>query len=234
MPRRFTVSALLDRCRKRCDKVGDDSLTDADLQAHMSEVYGELYSIVAESGHRYFEYSSTITTTGATSYTEPSDHLGTVRVERVVNTTTGETTPLREIGPQEECYWNGSTGTARVFALVDDQLRLYPVPPSGETYHILYIPQPPDLTTYAGTDVVDVVSPAGEAFLIWGVAAIAKGQTEGDVSLALQQKEKAHETLLEWAVLRSFQVGIPREIASTDDTADYGRFDRDPAGWWNR
>jgi hypothetical protein len=228
------MATLVDRCRKRCDKNGDESLSDSDLKTLISEVYGELYSTVAETGHRYFETSSTITTTGAASYSEPSDHLGTVRVERVTNTTTGETSPLREVGPQEQCYWNGSTGTARVFALVDDQLYLYPKPASGETYHILYIPQPPDLSTYADADVVDVVSPAGESFLIWGVAAIAKGQTEGDVNLALQQKEKARELVLEWAVLRSFQVGIPREIANADEWSDYVGADRDPAGWWNR
>ena len=130
MPRRFTMSVLLDRCRKRADKVGDESLSDADLQALISEVYGELYSLVAETGHRYFETYATISTTGAASYTEPADHLGTVRMERVLDSA-GRTTPLREVGAREQTYWNGSTGTARVFALVDDQIYLYPVPASG-------------------------------------------------------------------------------------------------------
>lgn len=233
MPRRFLMSDLVSRCRKRCDKVGDESLTDTDLKALISEVYGEAYSIVAETGHRYFEYQSTITTTGATSYAEPSDHLGTVVVERVVNTTTGQTEPLREVGAREQAYWNGSTGTARVYALVDDQLYLYPIPPSGETYRILYIPQPPNLASYADSDVVDVVNAAGESFLINGVAAIAKGQTEGDVSFALSQKEKARDTLLEWSILRTFQAGTQRDVAG-GQWSDDPDLDRDPAGWWNR
>lgn len=233
MAHSFTMGTLLTRARARADKAGDEALADSDLQVLISEVYGKLYCLVSETGHRYFEKVDTVSTTGADSYTIPTDHLGTVRVERVMDTA-GRAMPLREISAQEQTYWRGLTGSARVYSIVADQLFLHPTPPTGDTYNVRYIPQPPDLSTLLSSDSVDLVVPAGEQFLLWGVAVVAKGQSDGDVRLAIQEREAAEQRVLEWAQLRAFsQAPSPfvddyETIGMTPNSYDYG------TGWWNR
>lgn len=229
----FTVSKLLTDTRKRADKVGDNGLSDTDLQALLAEVYNGLYAAVAGTGHRYFESSSTISTTGAASYTMPVDHLGTVRVERQLDTA-GRCMPLREISAQEQTYWRGLTGSAYRYAVGDDQLFLLPTPPSGETYKLYYIPQSPDLTQLALTDTVDCVVPAGLTYLVNQTAAVAKAQTDGDPSFLSMLADKALVELTTWATMRAFTQAPSPFVEDYDisgllpNSYDYG------AGWWNR
>jgi hypothetical protein len=223
------TSALLTRSRQRADRVGDNSLQDSDLQALLAEVYRTLYTGVAETGHRNFESTQTINATGAVSYTVPTDHLGTVRMERQLDSS-GRAEPVLEISAQEQTYWRGLTGPARRFVIAKDQLYLLPTPAAGETYHFIYIPQPPDLTTFASSDPVDVVVPAGERYLVNGAAAIAKAQIDGDVSWLTSERDAAFEELIEWAQLRSFtQAPSP----FVEDAGYPGPYDGG-VGFWNR
>lgn len=193
MPRRYLMSELVERCRKRADMENDDSIDDDEVKSYLEEVYAELWAEVSRSGQRYFETSTTITADGSTSYDEPTGHFSTVRVCRVLDD--GTETPLRELQPGEEPNWRGKTGDATVYAHVDDQLFLYATPSSG-SYKWYYRYQPTNLSTYADGQYVDVVVGAGLAFLIWGVAAIMLGKGEKDVRFALQQKERAMERLI--------------------------------------
>jgi hypothetical protein len=216
MPRRILMSDLITRSQQRADKEHDDHIASAEWKSILSEAYGELCTEVSGTGLRYFETSYSFPATGAASYTEPAAHLTTVVVTRVDSS--GREWPLDELMHQEEAYLRSLTGDARYWTLVDDQLCLYPAPSSG-TYKWYYIPQPTDLSTYADADVVDVVSPHGEAFLIWSVVIKAKAKGEEDVRLALQEREAARERLVEWATLRALESRRPivREIADYDD-----------------
>ena len=233
MPLQLTIQNLLDRSRRRADKVGDDGLTDPFLQQLLAEVYNTLYTSVGETGHRYFEASQAIATTGAVSYTMPTDHLGTVRVERVLDTA-GRSMPLREISAQEQTYWRGLTGPAYRYAVADDQLFLLPTPPSGDNYVIYYIPQAPDISTLLGSCLIDLVVPAGERYLINGTAALAKAQTDGNVEFLISERDQALVDLIEWSSLRAFTQAPSPFVEDYDvsgllpNSYDYG------AGWWNR
>lgn len=227
MPRRFTMSDLVVKCQRRADKENDDHIAAAEWKALISEQYGDVYSVVAGTGMQYFQHTSTIATTGASYYDEPADHLSTVALDRIVDSA-GTRRSLQEIMAQERARFAGRSGSeARVFALVDDRIYLYPTPPSGQTYELLYIPQPPDLGSYADADVVDLVTPDGEAFLVWGVAVKALSKGEGDVRLALAERDAARGRLLEWAAERS--INEPRRII-----VDSGDWPSDPAEWRNR
>ncbi len=219
MPRRYAMSTLRTRCQQRCDLENSGHIATAEWNALISEQYGDLFSTVAETGLRYFETESTITTTGAASYDEPADHYGGVGIDRIVDPVSGRRYQLQEIMAQERARWSGMTGDASVFALVDDQIYLYPRPPSGQTYKVLYIPQPPDLTSYADGDIIDIVTPDGEAFLTWGVAVKALAKSESDPSLALAEREAARGRLTEWAQLRGFN--SPRRVVTDDDMFAY-------------
>ncbi len=228
MPRVFTIDTLVTRCKQRTDQESSEHISPGEWQALLSESYGDLYSVVAGTGLRYFEFSETITTTGAASYDEPSDMLATVSVERV--NADGTKYELTEAMSQEQQYFGGLTGDARFYALVDDLIYLYPTPPTGQTYVWRYIGQPPDLSTYDTDDLVDLVTPDGEAFLIWSTAVKALAKSESDVQLAMMEREAARARLTEWAQLRAFTQ--PRRMQVVDEYYDGGN-PWDP-GDWNR
>lgn len=228
MPRRFALSVLVTRCKQRADLENSTHITDAEWNVLISEQYGDLFSVVASSGLRYFESRTTLTTTGIAYVAEPTDHYATVRLDWLVNgTTTGERRELDELMSPEEPDWAGRSGSnARAFALSDDRIYLYPTPPTGQLYELTYVPQPP---TYdgdtLGTELLDLVTPDGEAFLIYGVMVKALAKSESDVRLAMAEREAARGRLLEWATLRAFNQPR-RRIVSDFDGQPY-----DPADW---
>lgn len=106
---------------------------------------------------------------------------------------------------------------ARFYALVDDKIYLYPTPPTGQVYTLRYVPQPPDLTTFAGDDCVDVVTPDGHDFLIWSVSVRACGKTEADPSLAIREREAARERFEKSVQLRALTAPRRRIVAVDDE-----------------
>lgn len=229
MPRRIEMGTVVERCQRRADLENDGHISDGEWLALISEQYGELFALVAETGLRYFEYTSILTTTGASYVSEPSDHLATVRIDYLVNgTVTGERRQLDEIMPQEQARWSGVTGSeARAYALVDDRIYLYPTPLTGQSYEILYIPQPPDTSSFASDDCLDVVTPDGESFLIWGVTVKALAKSESDVRLAIAEREASRERLTAWATMRAFSQ--PRRLVSGSFDGPMSGYD--PADW---
>ncbi len=231
MPRRLLMGTIRTRCLQRADMETDLSVSTSETNSLISEQYGDHYSVVAAAGLRYFEKSTSFTTAGLSYLAEPVDHLSTVdTIERVVSATTGRSRRLRQLAPQERTVWTGRTGHARRWELVDDRINLYPTPPSGDVYVLRYIPQPPDLTSYADGDVVDVVTPDGEAFLIWGVTVKLLAKSARDTSLAEREREQARGRLSEWASLRAFN-DSPRTIVDDDDDGDLYR---DGSYWYDR
>jgi hypothetical protein len=225
MPRRLTFSDAATLCLQRADAEGDPHIDPAELAAMMSSSYGDAYSVVAKSGGRYFETTYQITATGADSYDEPDDHLSTIGMELV--STTKRRTPVHQLAIQHRHRWAGRTGQARRFVIIDDQIFLYPVPSSG-TYELLYIPQAPDLKTFADGDLFDVVTPDGEEMFIWGTVKKILGKKGRSAVMAHDECEAARGRLLEWALLRSMVEG-PVRVVQDDDDCDYA----DPNGSWN-
>lgn len=225
MARLYTMGSLVTRCKRRADKENDNHISTEEWKALIHEVYGELWSEISACIPRYFETTTTITANGSASYDEPTAILSTIRIARVDSS--GREHPLRELRSQDEAAYVGLTGGDAVgWTLVDDQLFLYPNPSSG-TYRWYYLPQPTDLTGYADDDNIDVVSPEGEAFLIWGVAAIALAKSESNASLALAKQEAARERLQYWAANRNLAEGHSRPVE--DDDGLPSRFG--PDGW---
>lgn len=235
MPRSFALSVLVTRCQQRSDLENSTHITTAEWNVLISEQYGDLFSVVASSGLRYFESRTTLTTTGAATVSVPTAHYATIRLDWLVNgTTTGERRELEELMSPEEPGWSGRTGSnARAFAISDALVYLYPTPPSGQAYELTYIPQP---TTYdvasTGAELLDLVTPDGEAFLIYGVMVKALAKSETDVRLAMAEREAARARLLEWATLRAFTQ--PRRRIVSDFDGGNGGGGWDPGNWINR
>ncbi len=221
MPLRVTMATLRLQCLQQVDLVTDLSIGVAEANSYISRQYGDLFSVISAAGMRYFEYQATFVTAGLSYLTEPADHLSTVdTIERVLDAA-GRTRRLRQIQPQERSLWAGKTGHARKWELVDDRLCLYPTPPVGDTYTLRYIPQPPILTSYGDSDAVDVVTPDGLDFMIWGTGVKLLGKSKSDVTLCMAEREAARGRLAEWASLRAFN-DPPRTIVD-DDEDDYLR-----------
>lgn len=207
MPRILAMSTIRTRCKQRADMENESLISDSEWNALISEKYGELHGIVCDAGLRYFETAQSITATGATSYSEPTDHLATVRLDHLPGD--GSRRTLREPEGYERSALSGQTGDALFYELIDDQIVFYPNPASG-SYQLIYIPQSPDLSSYADADPVDVVTADGEAFLIWGVSVLAKSKSESDVRLAIEREAAARDRLQQWAVNRSMGEGRRR------------------------
>lgn len=228
MPRSFALSVLITRCKQRADLENSTHITDGEWSTLISEQYGDLFSVVASSGLRYFESRTTLTTTGVATVTVPTAHYATVRLDWLVNgTTTGERRELEELMSPEEPNWAGVGGSnARAFAVSNDLIYLYPRPPTGQTYELTYVPQPPTFDGATDTSTqIDLVTPDGEAFLIYGVMVKALAKSESDVRLAMAEREAARQRLLEWATLRAF-TQPRRRIVSDFDGQPY-----DPGDW---
>jgi hypothetical protein len=202
------------------------------VNSMMSAQYGDLYSAVAEPGLRYFETSTTFTTPGGTNtWGEPVDHYATVdTIERVI-APSGRLRRLRQMQPQERAMWAGRTGHARRYELVDDTIYLYPTPPANDVYILRYVNQPPDLQSYADSALVDVVSPYGEQFMIWGTAVRILAKIKSDASVAMSERDAAREKLVEWAAMRAFN-DPPRMMVEDED--DYFEPYRDGEWWLDR
>jgi hypothetical protein len=217
MPRLVEMGTLVTRCQQRCDLEGESHVSAAEWLALISESYGELFSIVAGSGLRYFERSATLTSDGNAYVDEPSAIQSLLGLWYAPSS--GRRHKLRPIQPQELGQYAGNTGTARRYELIDDRIYLYPTPPTGQDYEIRYIPQAPDLSEYASDECVDVVTAEGMAFLIWCTAVKALSKSETDVRLAMAERDRMAEKVLDWAINR-MMLEPQRTIADHDDDCD--------------
>jgi hypothetical protein len=207
MPKLVLMSTLVLRAQQLADMEGDPSIDGTEWKANISEWYGEAYEIVASEGNRYFEYTTTITTTGVNYIAEPTDILALVdQLELVLDASTGRCRRLYPITPQQRAALSGRTGTPRYYEHVDDRFYLYPTPPTGQQLTIRYIGQCPDLTNYADAATVDCYCVAGLKFVQYGAAAAAVSKSKNDASALLQEREVQRKLLWEWAAERAMNV----------------------------
>lgn len=227
MPRKFSVATMRLRAQQRCNMENDLSISTTEWAANLSEANGELYAEVANAGCRYFEFTVTFTTDTTGALAEPVDHLSTVdHLELVINPITGLLRRLTPLMPQERSRWSGRQGTPRVYEFVDDKLYLYPVPPAGKQIVLRYIAQPPDLTTFADTDLIDCVCPAGEAFLVIAAAVKALQKDQRDTTELRAEREQQRGLLAHWASKRAIN-DAPHRIVQYDTDDGDGM----PWGW---
>lgn len=225
MPRLYTMGTLVESWKQLSDLKNDDSIGDPVWKTLGNLGYGEMWTEVSPAGERYFETSYSFSATGATSYSEPAGHLSTIRVARVLDD--GTEYDLDEVPASDEASYRGATGDASSYALIDDQLYLFPNPSSG-TYVWHYTQQPTDISAYADADVVDVVCPAGEQFLAWAVVTLALHRQQKNVQFAMGEREKARAQLQHWAANRNLISGGQRGLIEDDfvirTPGDWGPF----------
>jgi hypothetical protein len=214
MARTVTLGTLVSRCQARADKEGDSHVPSTEWKALISEIYGQLHSLVTECGARCFESEQTVVANGAANYALNSDHLSTVGVDFVLDAA-GRRRPLTKAEQAERTFYIGQTGEAYVYEVIGTNLVLYPKPSSGSYIHT-YTPQPTDLSAAADGTSVDVLTIDGESFLVWGASSIAKHKSDDDQRRAMLEFDKARERLVVWAFNRAAQFSPRRQIVAED------------------
>lgn len=215
--RAVLLSAIVTRCKQRADLENDGHIGSPEWQTLISEMVGELHELADEAGLRYFETTATITATGASSYTLPTDHLATIRICKI-ESSGRRNPPLREIQVHEaDGHLRGQTGDARYYAVIGQTIEFYPNPASGSYAHV-YVPQPVDLGAVVDSTSVDLICPAGEAFVVWGTAVKALAKSETDVRVAMTERDAARTRLWTWLLNRSLVT--PRKMVTAGDDYD--------------
>jgi len=199
MARTFTLLTLVNRARKRVDMENDDSISLSEWKEMVSEMYAELHAVIVETGARVFEATQNLTA-GSTAL--PADHLSTIGVDYVYDTTADKRRALDELMVQERNELRGLTGESQFYAHEGANIVLYPTPIAGQTYKHLYVPIPTDYSASADGTAIDVVTPHGDQFIIWGVTMLACHKVERDPRDAERHFEKYREKVTEWGVLR--------------------------------
>jgi hypothetical protein len=182
---------------------------------------------------RYFEKEHQITTDGSNhSYLIPDNFLSLIGVDFEVNANNGERRPLQPLMVQQRNAFTGVGGSTEsvYYSMIGDKLRLYPKPVSGQVYHLVYIPQPTDLTSSSDNTEVDVVTPDGEAFLLWHMAFRALAKEESDTRVASQEREAARERLYNWAALRALNEPHRTTVQQNINNG----YPIDPGDYWGR
>jgi hypothetical protein len=215
VPRPVEMSKIKGRCQRRADLENDDHIDHEEWLELIDEAVGELYSIVADTGTRYFERVATLVTDGTNAIDEPASVMSTIGLWYVASS--GKKTRLVPIMPHEREQWAGREGShATRYELVDGYLYLYPTPPADQTYELQYLPQPPDVSGYASDQCVDVVIPEGLSFLVWAVVVKAKSKSEKDVRLATIERDRAAAKVQEWATFRALTEAPRKTVTDVD------------------
>lgn len=238
MARNLTTLQLVDRARVLADAENREHISLANWKEFLSVAWGELATMLSDAGLRYFESEDTITTDGNASYALPSDFDRSLGVDYEVSSTTGERRALSSMMLQQRNYGSATSGqTASGYAIVGQNVRLYPTPPSGQTYYHVYIPQPADISANADGTNVDVVNSHGEAYVINAMAAVALAKEEADASFVISQREKAEANFNVWAANRLMESSRRPQVEGDyydrfgEDAGDY-RDRGGGGGWW--
>lgn len=214
--RNVTAGTLVTRAKQRADYENQSNPSDSEWKTYLSLSYGELHGLCVETGLRYFEASSDVTTDGVDNlYALPGTHLTTVGVDRLLPGSLRYALTLLTV--QERNMFAGLTGDAVGYSFSGQNLAFYPTPPAGQTYQHIYIAQPTDLSAALDGDNVDTVTADGEGFLLWSMAFYAKNKNGQDVAREAAEREASRERFQFWAAQRVLTEGTRRTVSDGPD-----------------
>lgn len=223
MARNFTIAELLTKGRRACNQVNSSALSDAEWQDELSTIYSDFQAAIIDGGAREFESSGTISTDGSQDYALPADFMTEIGVDYEAGSN-GERQELKPFSVHDRNRTSGQAGRARYYAIIGGNVRLYPTPPSGETYYLIYVPQATDISESATSTNIDVIVPAGEKFFKYSLAAIGAAK-EGDMERLDYFEAKAADAkrkLIEWSFKRSLTQPRRKYVAGEPgDPYDY-------------
>ena len=136
------LSTLRTRSKRRADMENSSFVGDPEWLDYINEGAKRLHELlVGAYGEDYFKKTSAFTTSGVSDYALPSDFFKLTGVDLVINNKPESLKRFME--PERNSYRNVSTVnwySVPRYKLEGNFLRLYPIPPSGLSGTIIYIP----------------------------------------------------------------------------------------------
>jgi hypothetical protein len=211
LSRLFKVGTLVRRIRSQGQFTDGGSVDDTDIADKLSSLVAELYSTLDEGGHRHREERLYFTGADMTAaadedpdeqgayITLPPDHMATLGVDW----RSSGWVELEELMFQERNTFSAGGRTSVAWEHRNDRIYIFGAPSASEKFRLIYVPQPPMIADDFDEVEIDVFTPAGEQFLIFGAVAELKDKEDEDYRFAVQEREKHRERVHVWAVKRS-------------------------------
>ena len=223
MARNFTLIELITKGRRRCDQENRDLLSAAEWKEEASTVKAEFEGELMESGMRMFEKTDAISSvSGTQTYAVPADFNKMVGVDYLQSD--GQRLELEPLLAQERNVFTGTTasGWSVAYELIGYDLKLWPTPAGSQTYYVVYVPQPTDVSNAPDSEVIDVVIPAGEQFFTWSLALAGAVKEESDQVPYIERKiEQYRQRLRTWATEREMYTPKRRFTHGSLNTASF-------------
>jgi hypothetical protein len=170
--------------RLRADIVGNQFVTDSELNEYLNQSIAELYDrLIGSRGQEYYAKEQIITTSGAEGYALPADHYETLYVELDYG---GTRTRLGSYSFHERARLIGTStpnaGVPIAFRIIQNNLTLLPVPTAGFTVRHWYVPASVRLVLDA--DAFDGID-GWEEYAIWRAVAYVQQKEQLDAGFSL-------------------------------------------------
>jgi hypothetical protein len=223
MARSRTLGQMRSDVRLRADLVGNQFVSDSELNEYINQSLAELYDrLVGARGQEYYAKEQTITTTGVEGYALPADHYTTLYVELDDG---GTRYRLGSYSFHQRAALIGSSATNPgrpvAFRILESNLTLLPAPTAGYTVRHWYAPACPRLVLDADSfDGVD----GWEEYAIWRAVAYVQQKEQLDVSFALSFVTSLGQRIDRLAPFRAQQ-----NTERVTDVYRVGYYDADPS-----
>ena len=194
-----SAQQLANRVATQTGVIADSQVDPAEWKARASSMFGRLHAAVVPTGARVYEVDVAL---DLDNLAVPADHYMSIGVDIFRNGRFYRELPELMIEERNDLSTSNTSTEAAAWALVGNNIRLYPTTTRG-TYKHIYVPQPPDLSTAADDTLVDVLTSAGRDLVEWGTASVGLHRDNSSQSRALTERNEAEERLIEWAVHRS-------------------------------
>ena len=227
MARSRTLAEMRSDVRLRADLVGNQFVTDSEIDEYINQSLAELYDrLLGSRGMEYYVLEQTFTTSaGVEKYALPANHYETLYMELEY---AGERYRLGTYSFHQRARFLGNTApivdVPRAFRLLAGDISFLPVPSSAYTIRHFYAPTCARLVL--GTDSFDGVN-GWEEYAIWRAVAYVRGKEDLDVSIAIAYVDRLGKRIDELAPFRAQQ--------TTERITDVSRrgsmWDLDPDRW---
>lgn len=218
-PGQTTLGNVRLQAQQRCDLVNSTFVTTQEWNTYIDQSYRELYDLLTQKfGDDYFVATPyTYTTSSQQLYPLPSDFYKLLGVEVALNASDPNSwVTLRKFEFVQRNLWNfpnvytfyGITNLR--YRLNGNNLYIVPIPSSGQTIRIWYIPRPNQLIN--DTDTLDMVS-GWEEYIIIDACIKAMIKEETDPSAYMAQKQAVISRIENAAENRD--VGEPETVSDS-------------------
>lgn len=222
--------------QQRADMVNSDFVSKAEWNNYINKSYMELYDILVQTyADDYYvanPYSFVFDSRNPPLYDLPNNVYKLLGVEVQLNGSAYLS--LKKFQFQERNnYIYGNTTVPAIgitnlkYRLVGNQLEFIPVPASGQTIRIWFIPRP--ITLLADSDILDGVS-GWDEYIVVDCAIKAMQKEESDVSILMAQKQALLGRITAAASNRDAGVGERATDARRLD-GSYSGYDGPSGGW---